>query len=481
MSRSPGAATHISRTAVLAAVVTLAGCASCLSNRGTTAWRLDAPLRGSPATPLLDGSGSGDQNLSDTSRNAAGRQDLARPVAPADARPADGPSHLGPEVTVRQRLDAPAPGPLLPAAEGTGETGLTIRITAPETVIAGEVATLQAAIANRSAAGVVDVELTCEFDDGLAFPGSTDRRVTQSLGALAAGAVRTIPLTLEALQPGTACATFHLSGAGHPTSTRQSCLQVMAPSLAISSIGPTERCTGQRAEFVITIVNHDTRDFADARLTVEYPDRLTAREASAGVVRQSGRLRWDLRGLAARERVQVQVEFECLTPGSADLLVRLDALGATAAATSPLSIRPLPQPLAFSLSDLTDPVAVGDDVQYRIDVVNSGAEPVHDWELRLLVGEALQPGGLTTVGAPSATPPSMLQQGGVWVVRDLPDVPPGETLRLQLPARAMREGTASLEVRLKVAGEEVLRLSEPTVIDPPSTDLNAGRPATPSR
>lgn len=460
----------------------VSGCTSCLTPRGTTAWRWEAPdvftpRRTSPPAPGT----SATSEPGSTPGGGAGS--VSPPPSPQDARddaprtPAGQPP-AGPDVTIRQRLDAPAPGPQLPRSEGPAAgaaDGLSLKVHAPETARLGETVRFEVTIANLTGRGLADVELTCDFDPGLAFPGGTEQSLAQSVGGLAPGAVRTAPLVLELIEPGRHRATFTLTAPGGKPVSQTVQVQSLPPTVEVALVGPSERRVGQRAEYVLTVLNHDARDLPATQVSLVYPSVLTAREASAGVQRGEGRLSWDLGTLSAQERVQIQVEFECVAAATPAVIeVRLESPAAAVAARSRLTIAPA-QPLRLELRDSDDPVSVGDHFHYELDLRNSAAAAVSDWRLHLVPSEGLELGQAMLVDPASTRPLNQRFVEGAWQVEGLPPLTSEAPLSMRIPARAVREGTAALEVRLMGPAGETVSTREPTVVNPPSADLNARR------
>ncbi len=424
---------------------------------------------------------SSPRNAPGTSRTGEIGSEFAPRHIPRDARGAAphserGASPSGPDVTIRQRLDAPAPGlPTPPAGESAARDGLTLKVHAPQAARLGETVRFEATIANLTGRGLTDVELTCDFDVGLAFPGGMEQSVAQTLGVLASGAVRTVPLSLELVEPGLHQARFTVSAAGLKPVTQTVSVQVLQATVELTLVGPTERRVGQRAEFVLTVLNRESRDLPATQVLIAYPLSLTAREASAGVMRGEGRLSWDLGTVSAQERVQIQVEFECVaTATPAVIEVRLESLAAASVARSRLAIAPA-QPLRLELNDSDDPVSVSDDFHYELNIHNTTAAPLTAWRLELVPSAEVDVGETTLVGSASSGPLAPVLAGGVWRLEGLPPLLPEASLSLRIEARAVREGTASLEVRLLGREGDPIGTREVTVINPPSADLNARR------
>jgi hypothetical protein len=127
------------------------------------------------------------------------------------------------------------------------------------------------------------------------------------------------------------------------------------------------------------------------------------------------------------------------------------------------------------VNDSDDPVSVGDDFHYDLDVRNTTTAPLSDWRLEFVPSDELDVGETTLMGPGSSRPLAPMLVEGVWRLEGLPPLRPDTLLSLRIAAKAVREGTASLAVRLRDREGVATGTREVTVINPPSTDLNARR------
>jgi len=498
--------------AMPAATAVLSGCACCLTDRGTTTWKLAAPEPGmsfDPSSPVDGGMSSppagrpapdlagGDRpGNTATGREGSGGTGVAGGAQrPVDRSPADQ-SRTAPETTIRQRPPSnprddaapllPLPGPALGALPSpdlappsAAPSGLQLDVRGPERVQVGDTMTLEIAVANRSARGATGVRLECEFDGGLAFPEQTERAVTQELGTLAAGATRSITLQLTVAAAGRQCAVVRLIGDGQEPQRQQICVTADEPAteLVATLLGPTTRSVGQRAEFVLTVLNRGDRDMEGTRVQIDYPLELAARAASAGASRGAGTFTWELGRLLAQERAQIQVEFEAVRVAPESIiLARVESSAARARTQHLLRVEPAPHPLIVSVEDVDDPVAVGEELRYTAAVVNTGAEPIRDWTPRLLISGGIELSQVERAvdgGAPAPLNLRAADDSGVRILDGLPELPAGQSVGLTITARAVREGPAALEVRWTGNDGAEHSTSEPTLVNPPAADSSA--------
>ena len=464
------------------------GCASG-PNGQLTAWRLTDPPQRSPfARPLTAPIPTGQPH------------DAGRP-AQSQATPQDGELNL--PTTVRQKPtesspsepateegfdshDLMAPSPSddafpVPYAEfelaDKPVSPLKFAVFAPATAFQGDDVTIQITVGNERSTPVEDVIIVCRLPDGLEFLEFPDRASQNKLGSLNARQERTLDLTLNCTGIGQLCVTFEVTGNGIETVTESVCVECTSPAASstkpplpsepLELIGPSERTIGSRAEFVLTVRNLTGIEQPDVHVTLEHEGVLETREASAGAIRRPGRLEWDLGMLRIDERVQMQVEFECLS--------LTDETRLTASVTGQtFDVRPVKaclkttprEEVDLDIVDGEDPVTMGEKVTYVIHVTNAGLEKLSNTSL-LLLTEGLQPLGLMVDEKPMTSGVSYDRSTGRITIPLSDDLRPDATRTITLQTLATRAGAASLNAIVSQQGTTLsITTSEPTVINP---------------
>lgn len=438
----------------------IVGCANLTRPTGYSTWRLSDPPQRSfdPAPPQTK-----PQQPATQPPDPGPTQNSNKPIPDAAPQATD------PEVTIRQRLDGPAPsGPSL--GDVASAQTLQLDVRAPATSPAGEPIQFEITFSNHGLKPIPDVVLECEFDGGLEFPGSDDHKVRRSLGTLAAGATQTSQLTLTPLAAGQHCSRFQLSAQGLTPVERDVCVRVEVSPIEVQTTGPDMREVGQRAEYVLTILNRSGRELNDCRVQVRYDAALAAREASAGVERGDGQLTWALGALQREERVQIQMEFDCLTEKPrACVSVRVTSADMAASQDVCVDIQPRAGEWSVTLSDGVDPVAVGDLVVYRCDVTNRSSSVIADWSLEVTPAEGLTLESPRVIAPTDAVAFESTATPTGLTLGKLPPLPVDGTVTIELPTRAAREGR--MEVQVKAVAPQAVgaaETAEVTVINPPA-------------
>ncbi|MCA9054289.1 MAG: hypothetical protein KDA75_10660 [Planctomycetaceae bacterium] len=351
---------------------------------------------------------------------------------------------------------------------------LNLAVTAPATVPDGEPIQYEIVVSNLSSTGLQDLVLECEFDRSLEFPGSRDQHVRRPLGALSAGASETVTLALTPLSAGQHCVQFRVSGQGTAAVEKDVCVRGEAQPIGLSLSGPDRRNVGQRAEFVLTVENQSGRPLANTRIQIRYDAALAVREASAGMERGEQTLVWDLGTLQRSERVQIQIEVECLAEKEpACLSVRATAADTASSQEACLAIVASDAVLSLTVADDLDPVSAGETVTFRIDVANRGSAELTGWTFELDASDSLEVDS-ARITMPVGAPDVSIEPSGVMVrLADLPPLAAGATTTIELGGRALREGEASLRIVARSAPEAAtVEFTETTLVNPPATDGN---------
>ncbi|MGD9853822.1 MAG: hypothetical protein AB7U20_02630 [Planctomycetaceae bacterium] len=315
--------------------------------------------------------------------------------------PAD-PSPRGPSLG---ELSAPPPARLEHSKPNDENSSPIIRgdpvewnINAPADAKVGDAVPFSIVLRNAQHQAIDDVTVLCTLPEGFVLPGMPQRAFRQRLGTLSAGEERTLELSLRGEQAGRQCVEFRVSAEGFDEISQSVCVTCRDESVRLDVSGPTERSTGSRAEFVVTMVNLTGRELPDVHVLLEHDGVLEPREASAGVRKAPGRLEWDLGLVRIDERVQIQVEFAC---GSVTeqtcITVRVAGRDLDPREVkSCLRVIPLRE-IEIDVRDDQDPVAIGAKIQYHVRVTNHGLESVTGLQLEF-APDGLQPVGVAVEG-----------------------------------------------------------------------------------
>ncbi len=347
---------------------------------------------------------------------------------------------------------------------------LDLKVAAPETNLVGEVSVFEITLQNPSDHDAQDVVVESRFEEGLIFPGSTDQQVNQTIGTLAAGETRQAKLSLKSLRAGYHCVEFRLLAKGAEPVSKKVCVKYQDSAVSLQVEGPAKRMVGGNAEWNLTVLSREYLPVSDAVVTLDYDSTyLKPVGGSEGAKQELGKITWPLGTLQSSERVELQVEFECLMPvDSTCLSLKVTADGDhEQTAQSCLAIDRRVGALEIDLADSPDPVKAGGDIEYVVTIANRGLESVHDLQVTASLPELLRAG--TTLVREARRPLSGIRArvDDSLVRFDSVDVlAPDAQLTFTIKAKALHPGTGRLLLSVssddRSAGK--LRLEEVTTV-----------------
>lgn len=311
----------------LCAAILLTGCQT-IQPQQYSAWRLSDPAASSPYKQPLSAApqGNSQSGTNGLGTNGTDRNGAADPAGSKTSPLTDA------QTFTREKLDAPVPSN---ANRGSiTDNPVKLVISDPANAKIDETVSFRLTLTNAGKTDLKNLELVCDFDRELVFPGLTERRLQQPIATLDAGETRIITLALKVQEFGRPCLAFTLRVPSRDDVVVKRCVAVDPPDLELTWDGPEERPVNTRAEFLLTLQNRSGQVVPQAELVVSYDPSLSVRAGSAGVLRRPQELVWNLGTLKVDERVKVEMEFECLQVVDPSMLrVVLRSAGATVASS----------------------------------------------------------------------------------------------------------------------------------------------------
>ncbi|MFO0917835.1 MAG: hypothetical protein U0872_05905 [Planctomycetaceae bacterium] len=151
----------------------------------------------------------------------------------------------------------------------SGPNALQLVIDAPARRPLGSGAPFQLTVKNPTGARMQNVQVICEFDDGLTFPGSTSKSVTHKIPRIDPGDARSSSLTLVSETPGKYEGRCRVQVNDQTVIQKTATVEFVARQLDWQWQGPAVRSVGSRAEFNIPLVNVTDADLTDLRVQVD--------------------------------------------------------------------------------------------------------------------------------------------------------------------------------------------------------------------
>ena len=363
---------------------------------------------------------------------------------------------VSPPKTVVPKSDANKPaGPSLgfealppPNDSASNDSPLNLKIKGQRQRPVGGTVTFDVVVRNDGTETMANVLVNVEFEDALVFPGSEERRLKKNLGQLLPGQSREMRLTLTSSRLGQHECKFSVTADSIDPIEKTTKVEFIDAKLLVRLIGPARRTVGSRAEFTVKVANTSDQPIDDLQVTLHHDSALTPHVATGGFQKEEHSLRWSIGRLEAGAGVQVQAEFDCRQLSEQACITaeaRSEQLSAVAVEDC-VTVVAAPGLLDLRVSDLNDPVQVGDEAEFEITVQNLGLQSVSEVQLDVQTSEHLQTGRhIAKLDDREVTLKQTDRDGTVLIA--LPNLlPPDATLKITLRAKVLRPGDAELRV-----------------------------------
>jgi uncharacterized repeat protein (TIGR01451 family) len=384
-------------------------------------------------------------------------------------------------------------------AEGSVSTrvfasALSIRMTGPETAQVGQTAQFRVELTNTSRTAMTNVRVRDTYDPGLSEVNNKRSPIDITFDQLPPGKTERFAVTFTVNEPGEQCHRIDATADGGHSASARGCVtgipartapvpqpQPSRVSVEIKSASQIE--VGKRGLVQVDIVNNGTAPITNLQLMVEHAAALQPTQASAGAEVEDNAVVWRIDRLEPGEqnRTSRQIEYEGVQANSratvqativsdqtAEQAKEATIRVVTPAITPPAGTKRPPagskagpmgaasppaanvNNLKISAADNPDPVKVGGEVTYLIDVTNAGTRA----DSEVVFTFALPP-GFTYKSLSEPTGRLQLQSlgafgSGRYELTSIVSLPAGQKFGpITLKATATRAGKASLKVNVK--------------------------------
>ena len=312
---------------------------------------------------------------------------------------------------------------------------LKLSLNGPRTVLIGESITLDVVVTNNGTGAADGVIL--EEDVPKIFSHPKGRKLEYEIGTLAPGETKRLSLKLRAEKAGIGVNQLHVRGEGNLADNQDLNIQVTAPQLAIGIEGPKLRFLERKAEYRIQVGNLGTSTAKDVALTLQLPKGIKFIETNneGKYDPQTHTVRWSVAELPPQQ--QGDVRLVTLPVETGDQLLRVEA---TARLSSPAlqehSVHvESHSELTFSIADTADPIEIGSETVYEIQIQNQGSRPDTNIQLQVSFPDSIQP--LDADGASRATS----SQAGRVDFATVEKLNPGQKLTYRIRTRGNQQGS----------------------------------------
>jgi uncharacterized repeat protein (TIGR01451 family) len=364
---------------------------------------------------------------------------------------------------------------------------LNVTKTGPESALVGQPVQFQINVANTGTAPVINVRLVDQFDAGLTSDQGPGPLVLP-IGTVAPGETKVIPITLIAAAPGRHCNRVTAEGEGGITGSAEHCVEVAQPQLSIRKTGPRAALVGSDVTFNITVKNTGTIPAQNVIVQDPLPAGLQPINVGGQGAIQGQNAMWNLGTLAPNEERSISVVARAV--GVADNACNRAIVSAVGIPNQPsnevcLAIRGVAGMLS-ELVDRADPVPIGAETTYTIQITNQGSTPLTNVVVQCRIPEEME--YVDSEGHPATVPAQYNARN-----RELTFKPfngdggeegmlPGKRLAFQVQVKAVRPGDArfAMVVKADQLKNTVVDQESTQCFDPNTGDMGAlGRPRSP--
>jgi len=269
---------------------------------------------------------------------------------------------------------------------------LKIDVEAPSRVLIGEWVDVVITVRNEGSGPARGVVIEADVPEGLHHPAG--RELEQELGVLRQRDEQQITLVLAAEKAGNVAGMIRVHDDGHLDLQQPMNLEVVAPQLAVNVEGPKLRYLGRQASYTLSVANNGTATANNVELVAVLPPNLqfVSADKLGQYDLQQHAVYWNLEELPANKAGTVKLVTLPIQEGDRKLL-RVAAhadLADSVEMPHDVTVSSIAE-LAFSISDSADPIEVGTETIYEIEVVNQGSKADTNIVLAVDFPEELQP------------------------------------------------------------------------------------------
>lgn len=323
---------------------------------------------------------------------------------------------------------------------------INLQVASPGQVLLGQTVRLAMTIRNDGSGAANNLFLDEDVPEQLSHPAG--RELQTFLGTLQPGQVRQLELNLVADKPGRAVNRVRVRDDRGQYAVQESVIDVLAPALRLSVQGPGLRFLDRQAVYDVTIENTGTAAANNIDIVAFLPRGLkfVSADKLGRYSPQRHAVVWNLQELPTGQAGTVRLTTIAVEEGSHRLQVEARGdLNATATTEHNLRVEGAAE-LHFSFSDQVDPVEVGAETVYQIELVNRGTRPDSNIAVTVELPDELEP-------TSSEGPLAASRSGGRIVYPPLPRLDPGQ--RVVLRVRAVARKAGSVLVRAQVRSDQL--------------------------
>jgi len=263
------------------------------------------------------------------------------------------------------------------------------------------------------------------------------------IGSIAPGQSTTLTVTLRAAQPGTYVNNAVAIADGEVTAESGNITTIVRkPVLAIEANAPKIDYINMELPYTITVTNTGDWPAIKTRIESILPQGLTFVRGSQGASLQDGKVVWNVDRINPGQSAAASLTLMPAVIGSVENTFRASADCAdVVSAIAKTEIKGAPG-ILLELSDVSDPIRVGNNTTYRIMATNQGPVPVTNIAITATLDDSMN-----LVSSKGATQ-GQVSENGVIAFAPLGFLAPKTQAIWEVTVKAAVEGDARFKVEM---------------------------------
>ena len=333
------------------------------------------------------------------------------------------------------------------------EPKLTLKATAVDKVLLGDVTTVTLTVTNPGDGSADHIKIKAALSEGLEH--TRGKVVEFDLGNLGPNENRSVQLVCATKSGGKQSCEALATAEGNLNANDTATLDVIMPRLDLTVAGPKLRYLDRKATYVFKVTNPGSAPASNVTVTDLVPVGFKFMQASDGGRHDfsTRTVSWFIGDLTPGQSREVNMELVAINTGEHHHKASVTAArGLKTDAEISTRVEGLPA-LLMELVDLDDPVEVGADTAYEIRVTNTGSKTETNLQLICTVPEKME-----FRGASGAANCKFRVQGKDVVFEPLPRLAPRADAIYRVNVRGIAPGDLRFRARITADG-----LTEPVL------------------
>ena len=310
-------------------------------------------------------------------------------------------------------------------------------------VLLGNKTELSIVVSNPGTGTARDVVLSETVPPELQFEGGSELRY--EVGDLKPGESKTVKLPLTAVRPGKFQNRI-LAKSGFNLGTDSSLeMEVTAPAIQMEIKGPSKRFLDKEGTFRLIATNSGTATAKNVEMQARIPNGWEFLSANhlGTYMQENQTVVWKLEELGPA--ASAEAELVLVPKEIGNFAMSYSAVADTCQTvngTKNLSVEGIAA-LMFQVVDSNDPVQIGEETKYTVEVVNQGSKPAEDVQVTINI-----PSGLQIVSSEETARSVNLQDGAQIVFQPISSLAPKATKVYRFTLRGVTSGDQRVVVKL---------------------------------